>query len=249
MVHRPRGLARNQDAYDRFSVAVDGPLLILAVAWLPVLIWPLIAHPSAGAADALNAVDYLVWAAFVVEYAVKLYLAPKRGQFVRTHLVDLAVIVVPFLRPLRAARLIRVVRSGTTLVVAWRRVRRILTHRGLHFVLLSVAGLLFVGSAIEYAVEVHVKGSNIHSFGDSLWWGVVTLTTVGYGDRFPVTAAGRGVAVVLMLAGIGLVGVLTATVASYFVEESKSDQMAQVEARLERIEALLRAGAEQPKSH
>lgn len=110
-----RGLGRNQDAYDRFASVVDGPLLILALVWLPVLIWPLVAHPGPTVGDALNAVD-LVWAAFVIEYIVKLYLAPARGRFVRHHLLDLAIIVLPFLRPLRAARLLRVGRSGSVLV-------------------------------------------------------------------------------------------------------------------------------------
>jgi voltage-gated potassium channel len=76
---------------------------------------------------------------------------------------------------------------------------------------------------LEVAFEVHAKGSNIHGFADALWWAVVTVTTVGYGDKFPVTAAGRGVAVVLMLVGIGLIGVLTATVSSFFVSEQRSN--------------------------
>jgi voltage-gated potassium channel len=83
--------------------------------------------------------------------------------------------------------------------------------------------------------EHHAHGGNIHDFGQGLWWAVVTVTTVGYGDRYPVTPMGQGVAVVLMLAGIGLIGALTATVASYFVEQ-KEDATA---VRLARIEALL----------
>lgn len=94
------------------------------------------------------------------------------------------------------------------------------------------------------AFQAHAKGSNIQSYGDALWWAVVTVTTVGYGDRYPVTPAGRGIAVVLMLVGIGLVGVITASVASFFVEErqDKSDtRLATVEDRLARIETLLTA--------
>jgi voltage-gated potassium channel len=67
--------------------------------------------------------------------------------------------------------------------------------------------------------EEKAKGSNIHSYPDALWWAIVTVTTVGYGDRYPVSAGGRAVAVVLMLVGLGLIGVLTATVASVFVKE------------------------------
>ena len=67
--------------------------------------------------------------------------------------------------------------------------------------------------------EERTKGSNIHDYPDALWWAIVTVTTVGYGDRFPTTEGGRVVAVVLMLVGIGLIGVLTATVASVFIKE------------------------------
>jgi voltage-gated potassium channel len=65
--------------------------------------------------------------------------------------------------------------------------------------------------------ERSAPGGNIHNFGQGLWWAVVTVTTIGYGDHYPVTAFGQGVAVILMMVGISLIGVLTATVASYFV--------------------------------
>ena len=233
---------RSQESYERFSNLVDGPMLVLAVLWLPVLIWPLVAHPSSGIANTLNAIDYLVWALFSVEYLTKLYLAPDRGRFVRTHLIDLVVIVVPLLRPVRALRLVRLVRLGRAAIVAGevlRRAKSILTHKGLHFVLLSVVLLVFVAAALEKAFEAGTRGSNIHSYGDSLWWSVVTITTVGYGDRFPVTSGGRGIAVVLMLVGIGLVGVITATLASYFIEQDKDNDLSAIEERLARIEALL----------
>ena len=234
-----QGRGRSAEGYDRFSHAVDGPMLVLAILWLPVLIWPLVGHPSPNIADTLNAIDYLVWALFAVEYLTKLYLAPSRWRFVRTHLLDLAVIAVPLLRPIRVLRVLRLLRGVVVAGQVLRRARSILTHHGLHYVLLAVVLLVFVAAALEKAFEAGVKGSNIHTYADALWWAVVTVTTVGYGDRFPVSAAGRGVAVVLMLVGIGLVGVVTATVASFFIEERQNDTLQQVEARLGRIESLL----------
>ena len=76
------------------------------------------------------------------------------------------------------------------------RVRGILTHRGLHFVLMGVTGIVVVGSGVELAFEQHAHGANIHNFGESLWWAIVTVTTVGYGGNYPVTTGGRCVAVV-----------------------------------------------------
>src|SRR3984885_15443473 len=235
-----------QNAYDRFSDAVEVPLTVLAVLWLPVLVVPLAVRVSQGTSDVLDGIDYLVWAVFVVEYLVKLYLSPSRWQFFRRHLVDLAVIAVPVLRPLRLLRLLRLVtlsRAGLILVSALKRARELLTHNGLHFVLLAVLTIVGVCSAVELAFEQHAPGSNIHNFGDALWWAVVTVTTVGYGDKYPVTAGGRGVAVVLMLTGIGLVGVLSATIASYFVGQRAEEEMTDLNRRLDRIEALLARAA------
>jgi voltage-gated potassium channel len=160
---------RSSEAYDRFSQAVDGPMLVLAVLWLPVLIWPLVAHPSPAVASSLKAIDYTVWALFVVEYLVKLYLAPNRWQFVRTHVLDLVIVAVPIFRPLRALRLVRVAYLSRVAIVGGEVVRRakgILTHRGLHFVLLAVVILVFIAAAIEKVIESGAKGSNIHSYAD-----------------------------------------------------------------------------------
>lgn len=235
---------RDQEAYDRFAAAVDTPLLVVSILWLPVLIIPLVSHPSTSLSDALDGIDYTVWALFAVEYLTKLYLAPHRLRFVRSHLVDLVVIAVPFLRPLRLARLLRLLRLArvvTTAAAVLRRGRSVMTHRGLHFVLLAVTILVFVLAGAELAFERVAPGANIHDYGDALWWAVVTATTVGYGDRYPVTAAGRGVAVILMLVGIGLVGVVTATVASYFIEQRQREdpRLAVLEERLARMESML----------
>jgi voltage-gated potassium channel len=234
-----RSLGRSQDAYDRFSAAVEVPMTVLALLWLPVLVIPAIVHVSAATGHALDTVDYLVWAVFVAEYLIRLYLAPSRWRFIRTHLIDLLVIAVPVFRPLRVLRLLRFARTGLTLAEVLGRARSLLTHRGLHFVLLSVLAIVLVGAALEFGFEDHARGSNIHSYADALWWAIVTITTVGYGDTYPVTAAGRGVAVVLMLTGIGLVGVLSATIASYFVGQQSGQDMNELNQRLDRIEAML----------
>ena len=91
--------------------------------------------------------------------------------------------------------------------------------------------------------------ANIASYPDALWWAVTTITTVGYGDRFPMSTAGRGVAVVLMIAGIAMFGVITATIAAYFVEQKAEEDLAgrldQIMERLDRIDAGLRPGEDQ----
>lgn len=237
-----RGLARNEEAFKRFSDATDLPLTVLALVWLPVLIVPLVTTLPPDLRDTFAVIDYTVWAAFAVEYLVRIYLVPDRKRFFTHHLVDLAVIVLPMLRPLRAARLLRLLNLGRIALVGaegLRRAKALLTHRGLHFVLLAVLVIVFAGAALVFLVERHSAGANIHNYGTALWWAIVTVTTVGYGDHTPVTGAGRGVAVFLMLVGIGLIGTLTATVASFFVGQQSTEDLAEVRGRLERIEAMM----------
>jgi voltage-gated potassium channel len=224
-------LGRNQEAYDKFAQAVEVPLMVVTILWLPVLIVPLVRPVHGSVAQTLAVIDYMVWALFALEYVVKLFLAPNRWKFVRTHILDLLIVAVPFFRPLRIGRLARLARLGRVGMVAGRAIGRgksVLTHKGLHFVLLAVGIIVLACAALVTVAERNAPGSNIHNLGQGLWWAVVTVATVGYGDRYPVTPFGQGLAVFLMLAGIGLLGVLTATFASYFVGQdldmAKSDQ-------------------------
>lgn len=232
-------LDRSRDAYERYSSAVDLPLVILAIVWAVVLLVPIVVRLSATGSGILTTVDFLLWGLFVVDYLVKLYLSPSRTQFFIHHLVDLAVVAIPLLRPLRILRLLTLFRVGLVLTASVVRLRAVITHRGLHVVLLVAMAIIFVGAGLELGFEADVSGSTIQNYGDALWWAIVTVTTVGYGDKFPSTSGGRGVAVVLMLVGIGLIGILTATVASYFVEAKTNEDMVELRQRLDRIEELL----------
>ena len=138
---RPR-LARSQDAYDRFSAAVDIPLTVITILWLPVLIVPLITPVHGTITETFAVIDYIVWALFIVEYLIKLYLSPSRAHFFKSHILDLLIVAVPCFRPARAARLVRVARLarvGVVLARGIKRARDLLSHKGLHFVLLTVA--------------------------------------------------------------------------------------------------------------
>jgi voltage-gated potassium channel len=246
------------DAYARFTAATDLPMLILATLMLPVLIVPLAWHLHGGLAASFDVTSYLIWGAFVAEYLARLALAPDRWLFVRSSVLDLIVILVPFLRPLRVLRAFRLLRLarlawlGSWAVNAVRGVARVLAHRGFHFVLLAVVVLVFVGAALELAFEAHAPGASIHSYGDGLWWAMVTITTVGYGDKAPVTPGGRGVAVVFMVTGVALFGLLTATISAYFAETGKDSLGERIDGlrdQLGHVEALLAVLAAGPGGH
>jgi voltage-gated potassium channel len=224
-----RGIGRNQDAYDKFSAAVELPLMVITILWIPVLLVPLVRPVHGSVASTFAVIDYMVWALFALEYVIKLYLSPDRGKFVRTHILDLLIVAVPFFRPLRIGRLARLGRVGIVARRAVGRGKSVMTHKGLHFVLLTVAIIIFACAGLVTIAERDAPGSSIHNLGQGLWWAMVTVTTVGYGDRAPVTPLGQGLAVFLMLAGIGLLGVLTATFASYFVGQDLDKNQAERE--------------------
>ena len=227
----------------KFSARIDPVMTILAIVWLPVLVIPLAVNLRGAVATTFAVADYCVWAAFATEYVLKLRLAEDRWRYVRHHLLDLAMVAVPILRPLRLARIFRIVRLSRVVLVlggGLRRVRALFAHHGLQFIVLVVGAIVFAGAGLEVVLERHTPGPTaIHNYGDALWWAIVTVTTVGYGDKVPVTGAGRWVAVVLMLTGIGLVGTLTATIASFFVQEQHSAELTEMRTQLQEIRDLL----------
>src|SRR5207247_2902192 len=119
----------------------------------------------------------------------------------------------------------------------------VFTRHNLHYALAVTIAVLFGGALLVEEFERGAPNANILSLPDALWWAVTTVTTVGYGDRFPTTAAGRGVGVVLMIVGIALFGFLAGSLASFFVEKRDEHaidpKLAEIAERLERIELAL----------
>ncbi len=209
--------------FDRFSGAAELPMLLLSVVMIPVLIIPLVAHVEPGTASTLDAIDYFIWTLFALEYLIKLVLAPRRRHFVTHNLPDLVVVAVPMLRPLRivrsvrALRLLRLARLSGFAGEGATKAKRSLASRGVSYILIVTSLLILMSSLVVYDLERGAAGASIKSWPDGLWWAVTTVTTVGYGDKVPVTAGGKAVATVLMFTGIALVSVITAAIAAFFV--------------------------------
>lgn len=192
------------------------PLLILSFAMIPLLVGPVLWDMSAST-DALSfTLDTFIWAVFAVDLGARVLVAPKRLAYVRQHWLEVLIVVIPFARPLR---LVRLVVFGSR---AFRGARR-LAH--VDFLLVYAIGLVVIAATILTSVEPG-HDSSITSFPDALWWAVVTVTTVGYGDMVPVTTIGRAIAFVLMLGGVGLFGALTANLASILVRTEDPNKAA-----------------------
>ena len=196
------------------------PMLALALAYLAALI--IGALPSVlpeWHRLAMFAEDVII-AVFAEEFLVRIALAQRRLAYLRAHWLDVVIIVVPFLRPFRLLRLLRLL---PMLLRAVGGLRQILgPYRGSY--VLPTSLLAIITSAGLVTIFESGGDGAIDEFADGLWWAIVTITTVGYGDLTPVTTEGRAVAVFLMLIGITLFGVLTASIAAYFVDTTTGDE-------------------------
>lgn len=184
----------------------DVPLTLLACAFLVAYAWPII-NPDLDTTlrNSLEVASWSVWAAFAVDLAVRVLLARgRRLAYLAQRWYDVALVALPAFRPLRLLRLVALIR------ILDRSVASSLAGRMVVYVAGVAAMSLGLGALAVLDAERGAEGANILSLGDALWWAATTVTTVGYGDRYPVTVEGRLVALLLMLVGIGLVGTVTA---------------------------------------
>lgn len=195
------------------------PLMLLAVAFLVAYAWPVLdPRLDHGLFEFFLAVSWTVWVAFAIDLAVRLVLAADWKRYALQHWYDVALVVLPVLRPLRLLRLLALVR------ILDRSAAGSFAGRVLIYVAGATATCVGLGALAVLDAEQDAADANITTFGDALWWASTTVSTVGYGDHFPVTAAGRSVAVVLMVVGIGLLGAVTAAVASFILEHAAAEK-------------------------
>ncbi|MFI5911329.1 potassium channel family protein [Dactylosporangium sp. NPDC051541] len=204
---------RSDQRADAWERRTAGALTALAVVFLVAYAVPIL-RPGLGRSwhDALEIVTVAIWGLFVGDYVVRFLLHVRRWEFVRGHLFDLAVLLLPALRPLRVLRLFTAVLVLTRRTEAWAR-GRLALYVGATSVL-----LIFVAALAVLDAERASPDANITSYSEALWWACVTITTVGYGDHFPVTTDGRLVAIGLMMGGIGLIGFVTGSLATWIVD-------------------------------
>ncbi len=194
----------------------EWPLTVAALLFLISYSWEVLQPDlAAPVLRVLRVVDYLTWGVFLVDYVGQVVLATDRRRWVLRHLPDLLVVVLPLLRPLRLLRLLVLLRFIDRGVI------RSLQGRVVTYVVFSTLLVLYAGTLAELQAERGAPGSTIATFGTALWWAVTTITTVGYGDVYPVTTQGRLVAGVLMVAGVAFLGAVTATLSSWLVSRVK----------------------------
>lgn len=186
--------------------------------------------------------DDSILAIFTLDYVIRFIRAPQKWRFFTHNIFDLLAII-PFssifsffrfsraFRVLQLSRAFRLTRLAGTISILQRRARRFLHKGGLIYYLWLSAALIVLAAGI-YSLTEHA------SYANSIWWAIVTATTVGYGDISPHTLLGRTVAVLLMFNGIGLIGTLTSSITTYLSDDSDDDTSSQIDS-LVKLKQLL----------
>ena len=193
------------------------PLAVLALVFLVAYAWPIL-QPGISSSwrHICTVTDVRIWVVFVVEFITRLVLTDRRGQYAVRHLPDVLMVALPMLRPLRLLRFLVLLRMLN------RRATATLHGRVAIYVVASAGLVLLISALAMLDAERHNPQADIKAFGDALWWAVSTMSTVGYGDRFPTTGDGRIIGAGLMVAGIALLGIVTASLASWMIQQVRN---------------------------
>ncbi|KLN64376.1 MULTISPECIES: potassium channel family protein [Vibrio] len=184
-----------------------------------LLFFPL--HPDTR--QVLIGLDFIICSIFLLQLSVDLIRATNRMQFLKNHWIDF-VASIPMIEPLRYARLFSILRVILVIRSSRSVLKQLLKNKHettLASILLLMVILLTAGSSIMLFIEGHAPNANIRDGGDAMWWALVTISTVGYGDHYPVTNAGRILAAGLIICGVGLFGMISGLVTSMITTPSK----------------------------
>lgn len=233
----------------RLSIAYEIVMAGLALVVVAILYIEFTRPLTEAQEKLLTNIDLSILVVFAVDYFYRLARAQNKWQFIKINIFDL-IAIMPFDKAFRLARLARLVRLArmarfTKLIRLFAFARRfgntfagVLRTNGLIYMIIITFSVIFFGAFGIMAFEPGMK-----NFGDALWWSLVTTTTVGYGDISPVSTGGRILAGILMLVGIGFLGMVTGSIATFFVnrlsKENESKKLSVIDEQLEYVKNKL----------
>lgn len=207
-------------------------MAILSLIVAIILILELTINLNKTTLNILYTIDFFIWVIFVIDYFKRLYKSRNKKKFIKRNIIDL-ISIIPLYTILAVFRILNILKIGKVSRIAnISKVVRIfgvfkksktnfdifIKTNNFNYTLLICILVLIVSSILITFIEKI-------DFFDSLWWSIVTVTTVGYGDIYPKTILGKIVATILMFMGIGLIGSLTSTISTYFInKENKSNE-------------------------
>jgi voltage-gated potassium channel len=214
----------SNSSFQKAEKFFEVPVMVSVLMLIPVLVIEYTQQTLEPVALYLN---WGIWTVFLVEYVVLFYFSKNKIEFIKSHKIELIIIIfsfpiVPeglessgFLRFARLPRLLnglRFFRLAALLNRFASTVKSIFNSKGLRFIVYATIGIVLFFGFLFYISEPAVQ-----TYSDGLWWALVTITTVGYGDITPLTNLGRIIASALMIMGIGFIATITAAVSSYFI--------------------------------
>jgi len=207
-------------------------MLFLSIYVIVALFCQTFLHLSKPVNTLLDKFDFIVCLAFISDFIFRFYKAKNKLLFMKWGWIDIisSIPTIDFLRWGRLVRIFRILRilrafKSTKLLISF-----LFKNRAQSSIVSAalISFLLLVFSSIAMMSFEDDPNSNIKSPMDAIWWGFATITTVGYGDKFPVTVEGRIVAIILMIAGVGLFGTFTAYVATLFMEPEQKKEESEI---------------------
>ena len=198
---------KSPDRLERLERLTELPLMLASFALIPIItglyLWDLTLTEE----RIYTWLQIGIWAFFAIAFLSKLAVAPSKRIYLRQNWFEALLVLIPVFRPLRIIRAIMFVIRGVF------RLKRLLTFE----VLIAYGiGVILIAATLVTTVEQNAEGANIQSFPDALYWSLVTVSTVGYGDHYPTTVIGKFTAVFLMFFGIGIfAGIVAGIVAAF----------------------------------
>jgi voltage-gated potassium channel len=198
----------------KISASLELPMAILGFVYLGIYTLQVATTLDANSANYLEFAAWIIWSFFALDLIVKFVINDSFVSFLRANWLEIIALVVPFMRVLRVLRIFVAIRAITPLI------KSRVAATGIYMALLLPISW-FVGGVAVLDAEQGLDGAKIQNLPDALWWSLATLTTVGYGDFYPITTEGKAVAAVLMLLGIGLFSACAGILASWLTQEKK----------------------------
>ena len=235
--HQEKSKEQQRNLEDAVADALSIPMFVLSLMFIALFVIELTVRLSPGASRWVTLSASLIWWIFVLEFALRVFLADDRLQYLKRHWLDGIFVLVPVLqvlsifRVIQAISFLRVVRPGVlakTFVTTRRGLRQLGSVLGQHsfaYVVVSTILVTLIGALIMFLIERQFPGANILTYGQAVWWAVGSVTTVGT-ELYPVTAEGRVLATLVMLYGVGIFGYIAGTLATYFIGKATMQQEA-----------------------
>lgn len=222
-----------QNTRTTLSTYYEYAMALLALTAVTIALLDITSVISTASSPTFAMIDLGIWLIFLADYSTRFLRAPKKLQFFKDNIPDL-IAIIPFnsafrifrlarlSKMARFAKLLKFVRSIAFIARFSMRAKKFLKTNNFIYMLALTCAVTIIGALGIYYFELNAAGK---SLGDALWWSFVTATTVGYGDISPQTTGGRITAAILMLVGIGFLGMLTGTIATYFLSGSNEDPL------------------------